>query len=66
MAESIRGLDISNVQANLGIVSYATLEHKGTHESFTVDTIQGTIYLMVWDVPAIKAAKAIQSDHGVS
>ena len=52
----------------------ATLEHKGTHESFTVDTIQGIDgYDLsngdeVCDVPALKAAiaKAIQSDHGVS
>lgn len=83
MTECIRGLDISfnlNVYANLGIVSLttssveATFMLQGTHESFTVDTIQGIDGYDLskgdeaWDVAAIKAAiaKALQAAHGVS
>lgn len=83
MAECIGDLDVSsylNVCANLGIVSLtttsveATFMLQGSHESFTLQSLQGIDgYDLskgdeVWDVPAIKAAivRALQSDHGIS
>lgn len=83
MAECIGDLDISfnlNVYANLGIVSLttpsveATFMLQGSHESFTVDTMQGIdSYDLskgddVWDVATIKATltKALQYGHGIS